>query len=87
MAKHLKKLKVLFLSEEKAYYDIADGLKERGFPNCSRSYVSSRMRGEQDWTTEEMYAIGDMFDIPREELLDYFPPCRVYQTVKRLRVV
>lgn len=39
----------------------------------STMYVSQRLRGLGDWTMGEMYAIGKLLRIPKEELITYFP--------------
>ena len=46
------------------------------------NYVCTRINGHKPWTTDEMEIIGELLEIPRDELIDYFsakgtlPPCR-----------
>ena len=36
------------------------------------NYVCTRINGHKPWTTDEMQIIGELLEIPRDELIDYF---------------
>ena len=36
------------------------------------AYISTRLNGKEPWNTQEMQAIGQLLEIPREQWLDYF---------------
>ena len=46
------------------------------------NYVCTSINGHKPWTIDEMEIIGELLEIPRDELIDYFsakgtlPPCR-----------
>jgi hypothetical protein len=40
------------------------------------------MTGKEDWTIEEIYAIGEWLNIPENELLSFFPR-RMQQSEKK----
>ncbi|MDO4460347.1 MAG: hypothetical protein Q4C42_09800 [Clostridia bacterium] len=39
----------------------------------SSNYVSQRVSKHEAFTTQDMYTIGEILAIPKEELLDFFP--------------
>jgi hypothetical protein len=73
MAKHLKKLKMMLMGEDKTQEDVCAYLRAQGFEHYSNGYVSNRMTGKADWGTEEMYALADWLGIPDDEILSCFP--------------
>lgn len=36
------------------------------------NYVCTRINGHKPWTIDEMEIIGELLEIPRDELIDYF---------------
>lgn len=66
----------------KRYKRLREGLKARGIDQLflaqklgrSISYVSSRFRGVDGWTSREMYQIMEWIGEPEERLHVIFPP-------------
>ncbi len=66
----------------KRYKRLREGLKARGIDQIflaqklgrSISYVSSRFRGVDGWTSREMYQIMEWIGEPEEHLHVIFPP-------------
>ena len=44
------------------------------FLRHSPQYVSSRMNLKGIWNIDEIYAIMEFLEIPKEQLTEYFPP-------------
>ena len=60
------KLKALMYEKEIRQIDLAPVIG-RGI-----AYISSRLNGHEPWNCEEMVKIGELLEIPREKLLEYF---------------
>lgn len=44
------------------------------FLGRNSTYVSSRMTHKYAWNIDEIYAILELLEIPKEQLTEYFPP-------------
>lgn len=67
MAKPFKKLRMLMYAE---------GIDQAYIAEClgrGTSYVSMRLSGIAPWDMEEVYCLCDIFDIPHDQIAEYFP--------------
>jgi len=70
------KFKDKWLPEVRAYMRFFD-MSQRDLAlrlNVGKNYVNECLTGKKAFTTEEAYAILDMFDLPHERLHEIFPP-------------
>lgn len=60
------KLKALLYEKELIQADLARELGRSG------TYITVRMNGKEPWSLDDVQAIGEMLEIPREQWLDFF---------------
>ena len=40
----------------------------------SRQYISQHLLGKYSWNIDEAYKILDLLEVPKEQIVEYFPP-------------
>ncbi|MCI8336948.1 MAG: helix-turn-helix transcriptional regulator [Peptococcaceae bacterium] len=77
---------------KKTYIEIIKKMVEMGIDRQylaerlgkSITYVNARFDGSFSWTLDDMYQLAVLFQIPVEQIIDYFPPRPALRKAKDL---